>query len=137
VTAANGRPTRALRPLRLSLGNAPPLDVPARFIALGGVSMVAGCVLIAIWADQVVAPGGWATPQALAVTHVLALGFVTAVMSGVLYQMLPVVLGARARRASVLPPVSWERSRLRALGARHGRRDRGSDVWRPEAARPG
>jgi len=69
--------------------------VPARFIALGGVSIVAGCVLIAVWSDRLVAPGGWATPQALAVTHVLALGFVTAVMSGVLYQMLPVVLGAR------------------------------------------
>lgn len=95
MTAANGRPTRGLRPLRRSLGNAPPLDVPERFIALGGVSMVTGCVLIAVWAERIVAPGGWATPQALAVTHVLALGFVTAVMSGVLYQMLPVVLGAR------------------------------------------
>jgi hypothetical protein len=107
VTGAGGRPRPGLRPLRLSLGNAPPLDVPARFIALGGVSMAAGCVLIAVWAERVVAPGGWATPQALAVTHVLALGFVTAVMSGVLYQMLPVVLGARPAPARGARLVWW------------------------------
>jgi hypothetical protein len=107
MSGAGARSTSGLRPLRLSLGNAPPLDVPARFIALGGVSMVAGCVLIAIWADQVVAPGGWATPQALALTHVLALGFVTAVMSGVLYQMLPVVLGAHPAPARGARLVWW------------------------------
>jgi hypothetical protein len=42
VTGAGGRRRPGLRPLRLSLGNAPPLDVPARFIALGGVSMATG-----------------------------------------------------------------------------------------------
>jgi hypothetical protein len=107
MSGAGARSTSGLRPLRLSLGNAPPLDVPARFIALGGVSMVAGCVLIAISADQVVAPGGWAAPQALALTHVLALGFVTAVMSGVLYQMLPVVLGAHPAPARGARLVWW------------------------------
>ena len=68
-------------------------------MALGGVSMVAGCVLIAIWADQLVTPGGWATPEALALTHILALGFATSLMAGVLYQMLPVILGSRPARA--------------------------------------
>ncbi|MEO8899315.1 MAG: hypothetical protein ABI473_11595, partial [Candidatus Dormibacter sp.] len=84
-----------MRPLRLSFGNAPPFDVPARFIALGGTALLAGCVLIAVCADQLVAPRGWDSPAALGITHLLALGFVTAVMAGVLYQMLPVILGAR------------------------------------------
>ncbi len=88
-------PSSGLRPLRLSLGNAPPFDVPARYIALGGSALITACVLIAVWADQLVAPDGWATPEALGITHLLALGFVTAVMAGVLYQMLPVIFGAR------------------------------------------
>lgn len=99
MTTGGRRSPSGLRPLRLSLGNAPPFDVPARFIALGGTALAAGCVLIAVWADRLVAPGGWATPEALGITHVLALGFVTAVMAGVLYQMLPVILGARPARA--------------------------------------
>ncbi|PZR79812.1 MAG: hypothetical protein DLM65_09790 [Candidatus Aeolococcus gillhamiae] len=93
--SARGQSAGGLRPLRLSLGNAPPFDVPARFIALGGTALLAGCVLIAVGADRLVAPGGWDTPEALGITHILALGFVTAIMTGVLYQMLPVILGAR------------------------------------------
>jgi hypothetical protein len=76
-------------------------------MALGGVSMVAGCVLIAIWAEQLMTPGGWATPQALALTHILALGFATSVMAGVLYQMLPVILGSRPARARGARLVWW------------------------------
>jgi len=76
-------------------------------MALGGVSMVAGCVLIVLWAGRLVVPGGWATPRALALTHVLALGFATSVMAGVLYQMLPVILGARPARARGARLVWW------------------------------
>jgi hypothetical protein len=102
VTGAGGRPTPGLRPLRLSLGNAPPLDVPARFIALGGVSIVAGCVLIAVWSDRLVAPGAWATPQALAVTHVLALaaratGAAAVARKGPSYRSAAAVMPARMR----------------------------------------
>jgi hypothetical protein len=95
VNSSDRHPMSGLRPLRLSLGNAPPFDVPARFIALGGVALVTACILIAVWADQLVGPNGWATPEALGITHLLALGFVTSVMTGVLYQMLPVIFGAR------------------------------------------
>lgn len=98
MNASNRQPISGLRPLRLSLSNAPPFDVPARFIALGGAALIAACILIAVWADQLVGPDGWATPEALGITHLLALGFVTAVMAGVLYQMLPVILGARPVR---------------------------------------
>ncbi len=107
MTAPGEPRAPGLRPLRLSFGNTPPLDVPAPFMALGGVSMVAGCVLIAIWAEQLVTPGGWATPQALALTHILALGFATSVMAGVLYQMLPVILGARPASARGARLVWW------------------------------
>jgi hypothetical protein len=98
MNASNRQPISGLRPLRLSLSNAPPFDVPARFIALGGAALITACILIAVWADQLVGPEGWATPEALGITHLLALGFVTAVMAGVLYQMLPVILGARPVR---------------------------------------
>lgn len=101
------RPVTGLRPLRLSLGNAPPFDVPARFIALGGVSLATACVLIAVWAGPLVQPAGWADAQALGLTHVLALGFVTAIMLGVLAQMLPVIFGAPPPRAIAARVLWW------------------------------
>ncbi len=107
MTPASPQWAGGLRPLRLSLGNAPPFDVPARFIALGGTALLSGCVLIAVWADRLVAPGGWLTPEALGITHILALGFLTAVMVGVLYQMLPVILGAQPAAARGARLVWW------------------------------
>jgi len=80
----------------LSLEQAPPIHLPLRlFLTAPWLAVGAGLVL-ALQGEMVMA-SRW-TPAALALTHLLAIGFLGQVMCGALLQMLPVVAGA---------PVPW------------------------------
>jgi hypothetical protein len=75
----------------LSFEQAPPFSLPLRFFLSAPLFLLAAAGLI------VVAPEALAsrwTPQALALTHALTLGFLAMVMLGALMQMLPVVAGS-------------------------------------------
>jgi hypothetical protein len=67
------------------------------FVCGGFAAFVVAAVLLLAWGPEVVAPGGWASAHALALTHVLALGFVSSVAVGVLYHVAPRALGERLR----------------------------------------
>ena len=80
----------------LSLQQAPPLSVPARFFLAAPLFGIVAA-LILIQQGNVVLQSRW-TPGILAVTHCLVLGFFATIMIGALQQMLPVVAGAVVRR---------------------------------------
>lgn len=71
----------------------PEIVVSLAFIVTGLVGVLAGAVLLIAWGGGIVEPGGWAGPHALALTHVLALGFVTSIAIGVLYHVAPLAFG--------------------------------------------
>ncbi|NEV60892.1 hypothetical protein [Thiorhodococcus minor] len=80
----------------LSLDQAPPIQVPFAFFRVAPLfAALAGAVLL--WDGDVVLISRWSAP-ALAVTHLLALGFLTQVMCGALFQMLSVLAGAPVPR---------------------------------------
>jgi len=78
----------------LSLEQAPPLSVPIRFFLTAPLFAVLAGVLL-LWGGPDVLASRW-TPPAVALTHLLTLGFVTMVAMGALLQMLPVLAGASA-----------------------------------------
>ena len=75
----------------LSLEQAPPFSLPLRFFITAPLFLLAAGILIA-WSPEALI-SRW-TPQALALTHALTLGFLAMVMLGALMQMLPVVAGS-------------------------------------------
>lgn len=81
----------------LSYEQGPPLSAPLRlFLAAPLFLMLAASAGIVVAADWT---GGRLTAAALALTHLLTLGYLGTVMQGALLQMLPVVLGAPVPRA--------------------------------------
>lgn len=83
----------------LSLEQAPPIEVPFGFFLLAPLFVfLAGAALV--WQGDLVLLSRWSAP-ALAVTHLLTLGFLTQVMCGALFQMLPVLAG------SAVPAAVW------------------------------
>lgn len=88
----------------LSLEQAPPIHLPLRlFLTAPWFVVTAGLVLIvhgeAIFASR------W-TPAALAVTHLLTIGFLAQVMCGALIQALPVITGAPLPAVSRTGPLT-------------------------------
>ncbi|MGK2952080.1 MAG: hypothetical protein ACSLEZ_06805 [Thiobacillus sp.] len=75
----------------LAFEQAPPFALPLRFFLTAPVFLLAAAALIALEPGALVSR--W-TPQALALTHALTLGFLAMVMLGALMQMLPVVAGS-------------------------------------------
>jgi len=86
------------QPAGLSFEQAPPFSLPLRFFLTAPLFLLAAAILIAVSPDALATR--W-TPQALALTHALTLGFLAMVMLGALTQMLPVVAG------SPLPAPRW------------------------------
>lgn len=84
----------------LSLDQAPPLSVPARFFLTAPLFGIAAA-LLALWSGPALLTSRW-TPALLGVTHLLTLGFIAMVMIGAMFQLLPVLGGARLRR-----PYPW------------------------------
>lgn len=76
---------------KLQLTRSPPFDVPLRFFLTAPVFGIAAAALLA-WGDGAAIAGRW-SPQILALTHVLTLGFMAMIMVGALFQVFPVVLG--------------------------------------------
>ena len=83
-------------PAGLTLEQAPPLSVPARFFLTAPLFALLAALVI-LWRGPEVFDSRWA-PETLAIVHLLALGFLAMVMIGALMQMLPVLAGA---------PVPW------------------------------
>ena len=75
----------------LSFEQAPPFLLPLRFFLTAPLFLLVAAVLIALAPDALASR--W-TPQALALTHALTLGFLAMAMLGALMQMLPVVAGS-------------------------------------------
>ncbi|MBW2400816.1 MAG: hypothetical protein JRG80_16335, partial [Deltaproteobacteria bacterium] len=77
----------------LQLDQAPPLAVPTTFFVTAPIAaFAAGGLLLAYGASALTS--NWA-PQTLALTHLGTLGFLAMTMFGALYQLAPVVAGAR------------------------------------------
>ncbi|MFB1499593.1 hypothetical protein [Thiocapsa sp. N5-Cardenillas] len=76
----------------LSLDQAPPIDIPARFFLTAPLFAIAAGLLLA-WQGPTLLVSRW-MPGALAATHLIAIGYLGLIMCGALLQMLPVVAGA-------------------------------------------
>lgn len=81
----------------LSFEQTPPLSVPLRFFLTAPAFAIAAAVLLLWYGPQALA-SRW-TPVALALTHLLTLGFLALSMVGALLQILPVVAGVDIPRA--------------------------------------
>lgn len=67
------------------------------FVAAGFAALAVAAVLLLLWGPGIAAPGGWASPHALGLTHVLALGFISSTAIGVLYHIGPRIFGGEVR----------------------------------------
>lgn len=75
----------------LSLQQAPPFSVPARFLVSAPLfGLLAALVLL--WHGPEIINNRW-TPEILAVTHFLTLGFLAMSMLGAMMQLMPVLMG--------------------------------------------
>lgn len=80
----------------LSFDRSPPLGAPLRFFLTAPVfAMLAGLLLL--WSGADLFASRW-TPAALALTHLIAAGFMLQVMLGAMLQIMPVVAGANIDR---------------------------------------
>ena len=84
----------------LSFDQAPPISVPFRFFLVAPWFGVLAGMLLA-WAGGDVLASRW-TPQALALTHLIALGFMLQVMCGALFQFIPVAVGGNVWRPTLV-----------------------------------
>lgn len=76
----------------LSFEQSPPLSAPLRFFLTAPLfGILAGALLL--WSGPDLLASRW-TPGALALTHLITVGFMLQVMLGALQQLLPVVAGA-------------------------------------------
>lgn len=78
-------------PADLSLQQSPPFSVPARFLVSAPLfGLIAALVLL--WHGPEIISHRW-TPEILAVTHFLTLGFLAMSMMGAMMQLMPVLVG--------------------------------------------
>lgn len=80
----------------LRLDQAPPFSVPLRFFLTAPLFALAAALLLA-WHGPAALASRW-SPAAVALTHLLTLGFLTHVMIGALMQLLPVAVGTSLPR---------------------------------------
>ena len=80
----------------LSFDQAPPISVPYRFFLVAPWFGVMAGILLA-WAGGEAFASRW-TPEALALTHLIALGFMLQGMCGALFQFIPVAVGGNVWR---------------------------------------
>ena len=87
----------------LSFDQAPPISVPYRFfLAAPWFGVMAGILLA--WSGPDAFASRW-TPEALALTHLIALGFMLQAMSGALFQFIPVAVGGNVWRPKLIANV--------------------------------
>jgi len=96
----------------LSYDQAPPLAAPLRFFLTAPLfGMLAGALLL--WSGADTFASRW-TPAALAITHLVTVGFMLQIMLGAMLQILPVVAGANMARPL---RVAWIVHFLTSVGA--------------------
>ncbi|BAO28656.1 hypothetical protein [Sulfuritalea hydrogenivorans] len=84
----------------LSFDQAPPISVPYRFFfAAPWFGALAGILLA--WSGGDVLVSRW-TPEALALTHLVALGFMLQAMCGAMFQFIPVAVGGNVWRPKLV-----------------------------------
>jgi hypothetical protein len=84
----------------LSFEQAPPIAAPFRFFLTAPLfAILAGTLLL--WSGPELLASRW-TPSALALTHLITVGFMLQVMLGAMIQILPVVAGANMARPLLL-----------------------------------
>ncbi len=83
----------------LSYDAAPSFSTPLRFFLTGPLFGIAAGILLLLMPDLL--DSRW-TPGALAITHLITLGFMLMIMVGAMFQILPVVIGAALPRADLL-----------------------------------
>ena len=88
----------------MSFEQAPPIGVPFRFFLTAPLFGCVAGLLIAIFSSDVL-ESRW-SGAALALTHLLTLGFMLQAMSGALLQVLPVAVGANVWRPGVVASVT-------------------------------
>jgi hypothetical protein len=84
----------------LSFEQAPPISVPFRFfLAAPWFGVLAGVLLT--WSGADALQSRW-MPQVLALTHLIALGFLLQAMCGAVFQFIPVAVGANVWRPALM-----------------------------------
>ena len=84
----------------LSFDQGPPISAPLRFFLTAPLFAIsAGCLLL--WSGPELFASRW-TPSALALTHLITVGFMMQVMLGAMQQLLPVMAGANIARPLVI-----------------------------------
>jgi hypothetical protein len=87
----------------LSFEQAPPIGVPFRFFLTAPWFGVAAGILL-LWQGGDVLASRW-MPGALALTHLLVLGFMLQAMAGALFQFVPVAAGVNLWRAEAVASI--------------------------------
>ncbi|MCW9014000.1 MAG: hypothetical protein OQL06_09475 [Gammaproteobacteria bacterium] len=88
---------------QLSLEQAPTIGTPLRFFLTAPVFAIAAALLL-LFAGPDIFQSRW-QPETLALTHLLTLGFITMVMMGALFQLLPVLAGASIPKAATISTI--------------------------------
>jgi hypothetical protein len=84
----------------LSFDQAPPLAAPLRFFLTAPLFAILAALLL-LWSGPELFASRW-TGAALALTHLITVGFMLQVMLGAMLQILPVVAGANISRPQLL-----------------------------------
>jgi len=84
----------------LSLEQAPPIQVPFRFFISAPLFGIAASILLLAYAPTIFV-SRW-SPETLALTHLVTLGFMGLIMCGAMLQMLPVLSGITVPRVTPL-----------------------------------
>lgn len=84
----------------LSFDQAPPISVPYRFFLVAPCFGVMAGILLA-WSGGEALVSRW-TPEVLALTHLIALGFMLQAMCGAVFQFIPVAVGGNVWRSTLV-----------------------------------
>lgn len=84
----------------LSFDQAPPISVPYRFFLVAPCFGVMAGILLA-WSGGDALVSRW-TPEVLALTHLIALGFMLQAMCGAVFQFIPVAVGGNVWRSTLV-----------------------------------
>jgi hypothetical protein len=84
---------------QLSLDQAPEIWTPLRFFISAPLFAMAALILLLISGPEIL-QNRW-YPQTLAITHLITLGFISMVMVGAMFQLLPVLAGAEIYRSKL------------------------------------
>lgn len=89
----------------LNYGAMPALSVPMPFLLAAPYFAIAASLLL-VWHGEAALVSRW-TPVTLAMTHLIALGFLTMTIAGALFQLLPVTAGVTVPLARPLSRCAW------------------------------